>query len=147
MASDKTRPTKKQREMLSFIDNFIAGHGYGPSYREIMRGMGYNSVATVSLHVDNLIKKGHLKKRDNKARSLEVVGSEKEFNTGKVKKSDEKWLISKIEHKFHTAERLDDVTQPMVDELYVLIGALKILDFEGAANSFVPRLAKLKQRL
>ncbi len=33
------RPTKKQRELLSFIDGFIKGNGYGPSYREIMRAL------------------------------------------------------------------------------------------------------------
>jgi hypothetical protein len=30
--------------------------------------------------------------------------------------------------------------------LYVLIGALKVLDLEGAAQSFMPRLTALKQR-
>ena len=33
------RPTKKQKELLSFIDGFIKGNGYGPSYREIMRAL------------------------------------------------------------------------------------------------------------
>jgi SOS-response transcriptional repressor LexA len=42
------RPTKKQRELLSFIDGFIKGYGYGPSYREIMRALDYKSVSTVA---------------------------------------------------------------------------------------------------
>ena len=67
------RPTKKQYELLSFIETFVAEKGYGPSYREIMAGCNYNSVATVALHVNNLIKKGHLHKKDRSARSLEVV--------------------------------------------------------------------------
>src|SRR3954466_9524494 len=67
------RPTKKQKELLTFIENFIAEHGYSPSYREIMAGTQHNSVATVSLHVNSLIKRGHLRKRDRSARSLEVV--------------------------------------------------------------------------
>src|SRR4051812_7459084 len=67
------RPTKKQRELLSYIEQFIQEHGYSPSYREIMNGLEYTSVATVSLHVNNLIKRGHLRKRDFSARSLEVV--------------------------------------------------------------------------
>ena len=67
------RPTKKQKELLTFIEEFIAEHGYSPSYREIMAGTGHTSVATVSLHVNNLIKRGHLAKRDHSARSLEVV--------------------------------------------------------------------------
>src|SRR5438270_8857044 len=67
------RPTKKQKDLLDFIETFIAEHGYSPSYREIMNGMDYNSVATVALHVNNLIKRGHLQKREHSARSLEVV--------------------------------------------------------------------------
>lgn len=66
-------PTKKQKELLSFIDGFIKGNGYGPSYREIMRSLGYKSVSTVATHVDNLIAKGYLVKRDYSARSLEVT--------------------------------------------------------------------------
>ena len=57
------RPTKKQKELLSYIESFIAEHGYSPSYREIMSALHYNSVATVALHVGNLIKRGHLRKR------------------------------------------------------------------------------------
>ena len=67
------RPTKKQHELLGFIEQFIGEHGYSPSYREIMNGLQYTSVATVALHVGNLIKRGHLRKRDHSARSLEVV--------------------------------------------------------------------------
>ncbi len=67
------RPSKKQRELLSFIDGFIKGYGYGPSYREIMRALDYKSVSTVAVHVDGLITRGFLRKTDHSARSLEVV--------------------------------------------------------------------------
>lgn len=72
---DDQRPTKKQKELLSFIDGFIKGNGYGPSYREIMRALDYKSVSTVATHVDGLINRGWLRKRDNEARTLEVVDS------------------------------------------------------------------------
>lgn len=67
------RATKKQQELLQFVDDFIKGHGYGPSYREIMRSLGYKSVSTVAIHIDQLIVKGYLEKTDNSARSLSVV--------------------------------------------------------------------------
>ena len=71
MENDKSiRPTKKQRELLSFIEAFIAEHGYSPSYREIMQGLQYTSVATVALHVNNLIKRGHLQKRRKPTRLM-----------------------------------------------------------------------------
>ncbi len=68
-----TRPTKKQKELLDFIDGFIKGYGYGPSYREIMRALDYKSVSTVATHVDGLITRGWLVKKDNSARSLVVL--------------------------------------------------------------------------
>jgi repressor LexA len=74
--AETVRPTKKQRQLLTYIEGFIKEHGYSPSYREIMNGLNYTSVATVALHVNNLIKRGHLRKRDHSARSLEVVGSD-----------------------------------------------------------------------
>ncbi len=70
---ENNRPSKKQQILLSFIDGFIKGNGYGPSYREIMRALDYKSVSTVAVHVDGLIARGLLVKQDNSARSLEVV--------------------------------------------------------------------------
>lgn len=67
------RATKKQQELLLFIDGFIKGNGYGPSYREVMRALGYKSVSTVAIHIDQLILKGYLEKTDNSARSLSVI--------------------------------------------------------------------------
>src|ERR1700709_309610 len=88
------RPTKKQRELLDFIENFIQEHGYSPSYREIMNGLNYTSVATVALHIGNLIKRGHLRKRDHSARSLEVVrGKADSVGAGQDGEGDhEQWL-------------------------------------------------------
>lgn len=76
-AQDKNLPTKKQRELLNFIDSFIKGSGYAPSYREIMRALDYKSVSTVATHVDGLIARGFLVKRDGSARSLEIATSDR----------------------------------------------------------------------
>ncbi len=142
------RPTKKQRELLTFIEQFIATHGYSPSYREIMAGLNYTSVATVALHVNSLIKRGHLFKRDHSARSLEVVNSsnQKVLPTNQVKETEEKWLVNKVDNYFDMAEKSGQIAQAKLDELYVLIGALKVLGLEGAAQSFIPRLTALKKR-
>lgn len=70
---DQERASKKQQELLSFVDGFIKGNGYGPSYREIMRSLGYKSVSTVAIHIEALIAKGYLVRRDKSARSLEIV--------------------------------------------------------------------------
>lgn len=147
--NEPVRPTKKQRELLGFIESFIAEHGYSPSYREIRHGCSYNSVATVALHVNSLITRGHLRKRDNAARSLEIVDtpeSPKKLQTNEVKPDEEKWLVEKIEYFVHQAENDPQVSQTSIDELYVLISTLKILGLDGAAQSFIPRLNALKQK-
>lgn len=144
-----TRPTKKQKELLDFISTFITEHGYSPSYREIMTGLNYTSVATVSLHVNNLIKRGHLLKRDRSARSLEVVDSTdtKTITSNQVSPSQEKWLVEKVEHAFQQMENTGgELADASLDHLYVLIGALKVLSLDGAAQSFIPRLTTLKER-
>ncbi len=140
------RPTKKQRKILAFIERFIAEHGYSPSYREIMNGLNYTSVATVSLHVNSLIKRGHLRKRDYSARSLEVINGTDSMKmpTNAIKAAEEKWLVEKVEYYFRQAEQAKTPTQSQLDELYVLIGALKILGLDGAAQSFIPRLTALQ---
>lgn len=144
MPEQSVRPTKKQRELLSYIEAFIGEHGYSPSYREIMNGLHYNSVATVALHVNSLIKRGHLRKRDHSARSIELVEqTEQLLKSNEVKPGEEKWLVEKVEFYFAQAEQ-SALPQRQLDELYVLIGALKVLGLDGAAQSFIPRLTALR---
>jgi len=147
--AETIRPTKKQRELLTFIDGFIKQHGYSPSYREIMAALDYTSVATVALHIDNLITRGHLKKRDRSARSLEVVNQEESsvpLPTNQITEAEEKWLVEKVDYFFSKLEKASAIEQRYLDELYVLIGALKVLGLDGAAQSFMPRLSKLKDK-
>ncbi len=147
---NQQRPTKKQRELLTFVERFVAEHGYGPSYREIMSGCSYTSVATVALHVNNLVLRGHLRKKDHSARSLEVVeggdSSKPKLITNAVKPADEKWLVDKIENQFTKVETATTADPKDIDGLYVLVGALKVLGLEAAAQSFITRLSDLRKR-
>lgn len=146
--NDIIRPTKKQAELLTFIAEFIAQHGYSPSYREIMQGCDYTSVATVALHVNNLIKRGHLKKRDKSARSLEVVDNPEDMSiaVNRVNESEEKWLVLKVEQFFKLVEADDNAPMQKIDELYVLVGMLKVLGLDGAAYAYIRRLNELKEK-
>jgi len=116
------RPTKKQRELLQFIDGFIRSNGYGPSYREIMRACDYKSVSTVAVHVDGLIARGFLVKKDNSARSLEVVTvaphSTIETNPH------EAWFVAEIAKR-----RESGATEAQKAEVDVLLKAAKVLGF------------------
>jgi len=142
------RSTKRQKELLDFVDFFIKEHGYGPSYREVMAALGYKSVSTVAIHINGLIEKGYLRKRDNSARSLEVVSAD--YGNGKGPSSTivgpksaakEKWLVEAVRERFDMYKQSSDSST--LDELYVLIGSLKVLGFEGAYQSMRSELAEL----
>ena len=138
--TNSNRSSKRQRELLNFVDGFIQGHGYGPSYREIMRALGYKSVSTVAVHIDGLMAKGYLRKRDRSARSLEVVTTH--LDDAPLRKgptpAQEKWIINVITTKF---DELDNMHKPeTLDELYVLVGALKVLGLDEAHVAMKTRL-------
>ncbi len=65
--------TKKQRQILDYVESFVETNGYSPSYEEIAEHFRYSSLATVHEHLTNLEQKGFLRKNYNKSRSLEVV--------------------------------------------------------------------------
>lgn len=146
--AETIRPTKKQKELLTFIDAFIREHGYSPSYREIMAGLNYNSVATVALHVNNLIRRGHLRKRDHSARSLEVVGSDamREGALSAVSESEEKWFITRVDTMLKALESSPAPAEKDIDDIYVLIGALHVFGLNDAVRGFVPRLTDVKKK-
>jgi repressor LexA len=77
MTSHQKKPlTRKQREILDFVEEFTTGHGYAPSFEEIATRFGYASLATVHEHIENLRSKGYIRKSHNVSRSLEVVPTE-----------------------------------------------------------------------
>jgi len=145
------RTSKKQRELLNFVDGFIQGHGFGPSYREIMRALGYKSVSTVAIHIDGLITKGYVRKRDNSARSLEVITTHLDdaSNHKTATPTQEKWIINAVTDRFDILEQKHPAKDsPLqgdgaLDELYVLIGALKVLGLDDAHLAMKTRLRKL----
>jgi repressor LexA len=65
--------TKRQREILDFLNDFIQQHGYAPSLEEIGRRFGLSSLATVHKHLGNLQQKGFIKRSWNRSRSLELL--------------------------------------------------------------------------
>jgi repressor LexA len=67
--------TKRQREILDYLNEFIQQHGYAPSLEEIGRRFGLSSLATVHKHLTNLQEKGFIKRAWNRSRSVELVAS------------------------------------------------------------------------
>ncbi len=67
--------TKKQKEILDYIKNYIKKHGFSPTFEEIGKYIG-KSFSTTHEHVNALIKKGLLTKNDYLSRGLEVKENE-----------------------------------------------------------------------
>ncbi len=65
--------TKRQREILDYLNDFIQQHGYAPSLEEIGRRFNLSSLATVHKHLTNLQEKGFIRRSWNRSRSVEVI--------------------------------------------------------------------------
>ncbi len=65
--------TKRQKQILDHIREFIGDEGYAPSFEEIAQHFGYSSLATVHEHLSNLERKGYIRKAYNESRSIELV--------------------------------------------------------------------------
>ncbi len=65
--------TKRQREILDYLTEFIDHNGYAPSLEEVGRRFSLSSLATVHKHLTNLQEKGFIKRAWNRSRSLEIV--------------------------------------------------------------------------
>ena len=65
--------TKRQKQILDYIEGYINEWGYAPNFEEIAHAFGYASLATVHEHLSNLERKGYIRKAYNQSRSIEMV--------------------------------------------------------------------------
>ena len=65
--------TRRQKEVLDFLESFVVRNGFSPSFEEIARGLELKSLATVHKHITNLEKKGLLDRVHNRSRSIDLV--------------------------------------------------------------------------
>ena len=56
--------TKRQREILNFIQTFIETHGFQPSYQQIAKHLGVKSKGGVAKHIAALEKKGLIERHN-----------------------------------------------------------------------------------
>ena len=69
----KEKLTYKQEQVLNYVKEYIAKHKYPPAIRDICKGLGLNSPATVHVHLNRLEEKGYLKKDNFKNRTIELL--------------------------------------------------------------------------
>jgi len=68
--------TKKQKEVLDFLNKYTKEKGYAPSLDEIRSHFKLVSVSTAHYYVDRLEKGGYLRKESNSPRSISIESSE-----------------------------------------------------------------------
>ena len=64
--------TPRQQEIWEFVVQYVDGHGYPPTVREIGEAVGLASPSTVHAHLANLERAGPLKRDPTKPRALEL---------------------------------------------------------------------------
>lgn len=69
-------PTARQQQVLDWITEYIAAHGYSPSIREIGDGLGITFPNGVKSHLNALRRKGRVTWVARQSRTLRVVEPE-----------------------------------------------------------------------
>ena len=73
--------TARQQEIWNYLVEYVDGHGYPPTVREIGERVGLASPSTVHAHLANLERAGLLRRDPTKPRALELIGRQKEAPT------------------------------------------------------------------
>lgn len=70
----KVKPlTEKQKRTLDFINTFTGRRGYSPSLKDIAQFLRTKNLSTAQYFVEELEKKGHLKKVSGKNRGITLI--------------------------------------------------------------------------
>ena len=67
--------TKRQKEILDYLEDYIERNGYAPRFEEIADHFAYASLGTVHEHLENLRRKGYIRKSYKEWRSIELERS------------------------------------------------------------------------
>ena len=119
MPRKKEELNKREKTILKFIEKQIMTDGYPQSVREIGQAVGLSSTATVHGYLERLEKKGYIKKKDKKGRTLRVLKG----STGENKKTSSK--------DFYTQKELVEV--PVVGKI---TAGMPILAVENVTDTF-----------
>lgn len=65
--------TKKQKEVLDFLRNYMKGHEIAPSLEEVQRHFKFASVSTAHYHVEKLRAGGYVEREAKQARAMTIA--------------------------------------------------------------------------
>ena len=100
MPEQREKLTEQQQRAYDFIREKVAEQGYPPSVREIGKAIGLSSPSSVHAHIENLERKGYIKKDPTKPRTIEIIDDIE--NEAKV--------IKDLEHKVDFVPIIGTVT-------------------------------------
>jgi repressor LexA len=75
--SPERQLTERQQQIWNYLVEYVDGHGYPPTVREIGERVGLASPSTVHAHLANLERAGLLRRDPTKPRALELIGRER----------------------------------------------------------------------
>ena len=73
LTKNKKKLTARQREVLSFLNQFLEERGYPPTVREIALHFGLKGPRSPKKRLDALEEKGYIRRRPGKSRAIEVI--------------------------------------------------------------------------
>jgi repressor LexA len=76
--------TRKQHELLTFIDHHLKATGFSPSFEEMKDALRLRSKSGIHRLISALEERGFLRRRHHRARALEVVRLPENFSPGQV---------------------------------------------------------------
>lgn len=71
-------PTKRQKELLSYLEKYIEKRGYSPTYQEMADALDVNSVATIFDHLKELGRKKFIKIYSGAVRGIEIINRKRD---------------------------------------------------------------------
>ena len=112
--------TKRQREMHSFIGDFVNSRGYPPTHEEIRQGLKMSTKSLVNHHLRALERKGLIERQPDTPRGIRLLDGLRSFKVpllGHIAASAEPISFSDDEHE--EIELTPDIVQKQ-DGLYAL---------------------------
>jgi repressor LexA len=99
--------TDRQQQIWNFLVEYVDGHGYPPTVREIGEEVGLASPSTVHAHLANLERAGLLRRDPTKPRALELLGRERAASAPS----------GPVEVEAAPAREEESVTLPLIGEI------------------------------
>lgn len=64
---------RKERELLEYLAQFQAQHGYSPTLAELAKATGHRSKSTIHALIRSLVEKGYVQKVEGNTRVLKII--------------------------------------------------------------------------